>query len=139
MILKRATKVTGLTCSLLTVACVSNPAPVTAVSQVTAAAMAPHFECALYFSQIQNSARLDISLDKGATIGEADGLSVAQIMNSYQLTKQQQRENVLSLSIEFASQRKNLIPRISGGPPQPNSEEELRAWKALYQEQCEAS
>ena len=115
------------------------PAVSTEARLASKAAMAPHFECALYFNQVNNAAGVTRSLDTAATLGEKSGLSVNEITEVYQNTKRQQNETVLAQAIAFAEQRPNLIPRISGGPPAPNDEEQLRAWNSLYQSKCPAA
>ena len=124
------------------IGCQSNSAPRTPIGDVLPAGVEPlagmnmHYECVLYFDQTKNEDGVTQSIDAAVTIGEHQGMSPTRMMNVYRGIREEQEARVLAESISIAENRKNLIPRISGGPPSPTREEQLKAWEGLYGEKC---
>ena len=116
-------------------ACATPPAN-QAVVEATAPSMAPDFECALYYSQVDDSEKIDETIDSAVSIGEKNGLSIPQITGVYGEVKKDARARVLEHAIELAATSPDVIPRLDGSPPPPNAQIELQAWKDLFQERC---
>jgi len=98
--------------------------------------MRPHFECVLLFDQLGESDKVSKGIDDASTIGEKNGLSPNQIMSAYSSAKEQATGLVLEQAIEIASEDPERLPRLDGTFPPPKAEDELQAWKDMFESQC---
>ncbi len=127
-----------LSTALVITGCQSAPKSVVSpeIRAVAVAEMTPHYECVLYHDQSDNSEGVTKSIDDAVTIGEGYGLSATESMAVFREVKAVQLEAVLERALKISSNREGAIPRINGGPPKPNSAEELQAWEELYGSGC---
>lgn len=126
-----------LTISLVLSACAATPGAASDdVVSATAKEITPDFECALFYSQIDESDKINESIDKAISRAENNGLNIPQSTAIYGQVKQSARAEVLERAIELAADSPNVIPRLDGSPPPPNAAIELQAWKELFQDQC---
>lgn len=96
--------------------------------------MAPHFECANYYSTVEDSVGIGNALDAAALVGEDAGLSPGQIMRSYRGAKKSQEMRILNRATTIASRRTQSATDDSY---LPNEQDERQAWIELYAQQCE--